>query len=274
MNAMPIYIPSSGRAHLQHTLENLTPFLRARVRLVVQHSQREEYVEVAQKYNVGEFLVLPKNITTISPTRKWIVEHADSQFEDKFFICDDDLKFAYREFWDLGDTKLTHCNHSSQLEIMFALLETKLDEYAHVGISARSGNNNVLPKEDGSYSTITRMMCLTGYQTEKAMMCEHNRVKCRSDFDLHLQLLRFGFPNWVSYDYCHDQPGSNTEGGCSVFRDADMLKEEAEHLAELHPGFVNVVEKKTKADWGVGGVRTDTIIYWKKAFEKGQYSCF
>ena len=262
MTSPRIYIPSSGRSHIQHTLYNLTPSLRSRVVLVVQAKEAHRYASVARHYEIDKMVVLPKHIDRIAPTREAIFNMVD---QDKFFIADDDLKFASRT--TEGSTKLTPCNNDPIMETHINRLEGRLNTYAHVGLSARSGNNNV----DRAFKDFGRMIQFVGYQTEPVLWAEHNRITIRSDFDLTLQLLRAGYINSVYYNMCYDSPGSNTEGGCSVFRDAALLESDAHVLAGLHPGFVKVVEKTTKADWGTGGKRTDVTVYWKKSFEKGRY---
>lgn len=267
-----IFMPSAGRPHRQHTLENLPQSLRSRVVLVVQEHEDLDYDSVAERYGVKEMKVLPEGITTLSPTyEKIICGYATA---DKFFIVDDDLTFSYRADEDLGDVKLTRCNGDAEkLEEMIRLLVNRLDDFAHVGLSARSGNNHTAPSEDGppTWSENTRAMCFTGYRREAMKDVKHNRVKCRDDFDRHLQLMRLGYANSVLYTYAYDQVGgSNSEGGCSVYRDADMLRQEAEKLRDLHPEFVSVVERKTKSDWGVGGIRTDVQVQWKKAYRSSE----
>lgn len=261
-----IFLPSYKRSNKQHTLENLPESLRSQVSLVVQSSEVLEYDEVADKYNVKELLVLPDEITSLSPTYEKIVKGYAT--EDKFFIMDDDLTFAYREFEDMGDKSLTRCNNEQAVEDMFAAMLQRLDTYAHVGLSARSGNNNREPEPEGlTWSENVRAMCFTGYQTDVVKQVQTNRVKCRDDFDRHLQLMRMGYANSVLYSYCYDQiGGSNSAGGCSEYRDLNMLANEAYELERLHPGFVTAKEKRTKSDWGVGGVRMDVTVQWKKAY--------
>jgi hypothetical protein len=84
-----------------------------------------------------------------------------------------------------------------------------------------------------------------------------------------LQLLRAGYPNAVITEFVHNQAGSNTEGGCSAYRDAKMMESSARKLAKLHPGFVKVVTKETKTSWG-GGERVDVQIAWKKALASAE----
>ena len=265
-----IFFPSHRRSSEQHTLDNLPANIKKNITLVVQDSDAWDYEEVAIKHNLKEMVVLPFSIQSLSPTYEHMIKVLAT--DDKFFIMDDDLRFAFREFEDLGDPSLTKCNNQSVIEDMFLALLRRLETHAHVGVSARAGNNHVACSgEDYTWSENSRMMCLTGYKTDVVKQVETNRVKCRDDFDRHLQLMEMGYANSVLYSFTHDQAsGSNSSGGCSEYRDAGMLDEEAHKLASLHPGFVSVKEKKTKADWGVGGVRTDVIIQWKKAFNSSR----
>jgi hypothetical protein len=89
-----------------------------------------------------------------------------------------------------------------------------------------------------------------------------------SDFDATLQLLCKGYANYISYEWAHNQNGSNTDGGCSVYRSKSMLAEGAKKLAALYPKYVQVVERETKGSWG-GGERVDVKVFWKKAWLDG-----
>ena len=266
MDCRNIYIPSHKRAGVPITLSNFTPYLLERSTLVVQHSEAKAYQPVSEKFGVP-LLVLPKAIQRLSPTLAHLVENTPYE---KFFFCDDDLSFAYREHSCLGDSTLTKCNGSPVLDTMYDTLSETLEEYAHVAISSRAGNNHVESDPEGTWKYVGRATRFVGYRTEEAQWISHDRVEIRADFDRTLQLLRMGFPNAIWYDYCHDDPGSNTAGGCSQYRDHEMLDKEAHKLKSFHPGFVNVVERTTKGSWG-GGTRTDVNIQWKKAYEKGRY---
>lgn len=252
-----IYVMSHERHDVknQHTLSNFTDHLLEHTTLVVQGNQEFDYVDVADHFNV-DLLVLPDNIKTLSPSIEFVGKGTSYE---KFFIIDDDLKFAKRD--ELGS--LYPINNSEGLDAMFDNLVNKLNEYPMVGVSARFGNNNV----ESDYKTATRQMCLHGLRKKEFMMVDHNRVVCRQDFDRILQYFQLGFCNWVDYTHTHDQPGSNINGGCSTYRTSEVLKEQAELLKELHPKYVTVVTKKTKSDWGVGGERVDVRIQWKKAYE-------
>ncbi len=249
---MLIYIHTAGRPDKQITLKSFPASLVKRTRLVVQDAEKDHYLKLP---NV---VVLPGDIDRLSPTRQWILENAES---DKFVMMDDDLTFAHRGPYT--GTKLYKAN-TENVETMFTELEYLLENYIHVGISAREGNNRV----QSNLKENTRMMRLLGYNKPEVLKtgARFDRIDTKQDFDMTLQLLRKGHKNAVLYSFTHNQPGSNNTGGCSVYRDPEMMDRCSHELAALHPDFVKVVEKQTKTSWG-GGIRTDVRIAWKKAYE-------
>jgi hypothetical protein len=248
---MDIYIHTAGRVAEQPTY---TALYDAGLRpiLVVQSRERIAY---ANAWPSAPMIVLPSSITTLSPTRQWLLEQA----KGKFVLMDDDLRFFVRRTDD--PTKFLPATKTN-LKNMLTAVEKALAQYAHVGICAREGGNRMTADAE-----CTRMMRVLAYN--KKMMpktARFDRLPTKQDFDMTLQLLRAGLPNLVLHRYVHDQFGSNTAGGCSEYRTDDMMVASAHGLKKLHPEFVTVVEKETKVAWG-GGTRTDVRIAWKKAYE-------
>lgn len=252
---MRIVIHSSGRANRQITLPSLLS-AHLEPELLVQDSEFDEY----HKFWGYRCLItkLPPEINRLSPTRQWIIDNTDG----KVVMMDDDLRFCARRTDDW--TKFNQATNSDVRE-MFHAIGCALDEYAHAGVVAREGGNRI---EAFPYVFNTRMMRLLAYNADKvrAVGARFDRIITKQDFDMTLQLLRAGYPNALLTKFCHDQPGSNTSGGCSAYRSPEVMDDSARKLAELHPGFVKVVQKTTKGAWG-GGVRTDVQIQWKKAYD-------
>lgn len=257
---MKIYIHTSGRPHKQTTLRGFSKKLLEDTVLVVQAKQ---FTDHEHRYGKRcEVVALPDHITKLSPTRQWILENAET---NEFVMLDDDLTFSYRL---PGTGVKLHKANEQVIESMFADMEELLKGgYAHVGISAREGNNHV----DAGVKTVGRMMRILGYNKATVFeeQCRLDRVETKQDFDMTLQLLRKGWPNAIIYSYAHNQPGSNNAGGCSIYRTPEVMARCSHELAALHPDFVTVVEKETKSSWG-GGTRTDVRIAWKKAYESYQ----
>lgn len=254
---MDLIIPTAGRWAAQPTLKaleeaGLNPIL------LVQEQQWEEYIG---RYSV-EIRSLPARITTIAPTRQWILENIGHS--NSFCMLDDDLVFYRRRTDD--PTKLTDAL-PEDLERAFAQMDKALsDGHPHVGFAAREGANH------NTHTLVenTRIMRVLGYNRDvlKREDIRFDRMEVMEDFDVALQLLERGYPNLVLNSYAHNQAGSGRAGGCSAFRTPAMQARAANELARLHPGVVRVVEKTTKGAWG-GGTRTDVNIQWKRAYEQG-----
>ena len=251
---MKIYIPTRGRADDQVTLSFFPESLRKEVVLVIDSDEEHLYKD---KYDC-QFMVIPEDIKGIAKKRQYIHKHTDDK---KIVMLDDDLRFYIR--------KSDHDWHLRYLEpneypALFGLLDVWLDDYAHVGVSAREGNNRVekLAVEN------TRYMRVLGYNLDMFDGIELGRVQVMEDFDINLQLLRQGKPSKISYYYAQGQKSSNAAGGCSEWRTIDVHNQGALTLQSLHPDFVKVVEKETKTAWG-GQPRKDVNVQWKRAFNSG-----
>lgn len=253
---MQILIPTYGRKAKQTTWDNLPPSVRERTKFVVQGKEWDEYWCRTQ-YPV---VVLPEWITTVGPTRQWIIDN----FMGKVLLLDDDLVFATRRQEDLGKFKPST---PEDIEEMVDTIEVTLDSIPVVGVCAREGGN----RQTEYWSDNTRITRVTGLDTR---ILSHNDVRydrtpVMEDFDMLLQMLKLGYPNVSLNNWVHNQGGSNTKGGCSTYRTPEIQTEAANKLHELHEPFVKVVKKTTKTAWG-GGERTDVNVQWKRAFKFGQ----
>jgi len=253
-----IIIPTYGRAGSQSTLKQLNGAGIVPT-LVVQERERHLY----KMYEpAAKIYVLPDKIRTIAPTRQHILEFVGS--DDRMVMMDDDLVFFKRR--DDDRTKLRDID-PAELAHMLEVMDTALSTWPHVGIAAREGANRVTE----SHVENTRIMRVLGYNRKvlRKECITFGRIEVMEDFDVALRLLRMGHPNLVLNEYAHNQAGSGAAGGCSHFRTKELHAICAHRLAEMHPGFVKVVQKETKGAWG-GGTRTDVNIYWKKAFAAGE----
>lgn len=257
---MLMVIPSMGRADKQRTLTALAPL--AKVTLVVPYAEAKAYrtAEFAGEY---PFTLRAPDVKGIGPTRQWILAYAASIGEDKVLMLDDDLEFFARRHDDA--TKLTKAT-PAQLRKMLALASKLLDKHVHIGVATREGaNRNVAPL---IYNT--RLLRALGYRADilNKEGVRFDRIPVMEDFDVALQLLRLGYPSAQINSYTQDQPGSNTAGGCSTYRTAEVQACGANGLAGFHPDFVTVVQKEPLKSGGWDGQpRTDVRIAWKKAFD-------
>jgi len=260
-NDMQIYIPSKGRATKQVTLKLIPEPFKKRTFIVVPMDE----VEIYERYCGNEFGgVLGCPATGIGPTRQFIIDQAQVKYVFQF---DDDMYFYRR----VADTiKLAKATSFEVCE-MFTMMRLWLSEgYAHVGLSARQGNNHVA----APYKDLTRMC--NAYAHDISVIKKHglrfDRTHFMEDFDMTLSLLELGYPNRVLFQFCWNQVGSNEGGGCSTYRTLEGQAQAAHRLRELHGDVVRVVEKTSKPGsgyWKGMKTRTDVVISWQKALKKG-----
>jgi len=240
-----IYIPTRGRVDRQITLRSLPVSLRGRTWLV---APRDEVLALKKLHK--NVLTQPDEVTTIAAKREWIVKQHKG---DKLIMLDDDMGFYARGPKGLIKEYAT----DKVIEDLFQWVEDQLDDFAHVGISSRMGNNRV---EEEVKRTSRMMHAIAFHVPTMKRVVQFNRVAMREDFDYTLQLLKAGYDNIVKYDVCVAPGSYGAKGGCADERTVKKSDEEAEKLAALHPGLVKVVQK----DY-LGVPRKEVVVQWKKA---------
>jgi hypothetical protein len=255
LDDVTVVIPSSGRADRQITLRQFPEWLRRKVVLAVPSLERLDYEGAWPGQEV-----LPLPCKGIAETRRRLMEWCPTRF---LLMIDDDMTFAYRP--DMAKASLKSLPPGDRgVTNLFVYWRSLMRSYVHVGLSARQGNNHV----HEPYKECCRMFNTYMYDLPvvRHLGVRYGRLPVMEDFDLTLQLLRLGYPNAVIYRWCWNQPGSNAPGGCSQYRTCEMQADAAARLAELHPGFVRVVQKES-ANWDGMNRRMDVTVYWKKAYE-------
>ena len=254
---MKILIPSLGRADSQLTL---TQMKAAGIQTTLVVRPQEEHLYAKWCDELTDMAVLPDAVHDLAATRQWCTENF---YPEDIFWMDDDMLFYVRPGTPIDD-RLYYCE-SDDMATMMRIIERSFEHYAHVGISLRQGNNRKMMH----FHEAGNMGGCIGVKTKIVMDhgLRYDRNIVMEDKHMILSLLELGYPNIVWYYYCCGQKGSNTAGGCSTYRTADMQRESAELLAADHPGFVKVTQKKTKGGWfGGDGTRWDVVCSWQKAF--------
>ena len=182
-------------------------------------------------------------------------------------MLDDDCVFATRREDD--PTKFRDAS-DQEIEALFVNIYELLEQYAAVGVSTREGGN----RDTAPYAVNTRILRILAYRTDilRKEDIRFDRIPVMEDFHVGLSLLTKGYENYKFNHMVHNQGGSNTAGGCSVYRTLEVQRTASYILAGKFPDFVSVVEKETKTAWG-GQVRTDVRIQWKKALQSAGEIC-
>jgi hypothetical protein len=269
---MKIYIPSRGRSSqiLQGPLADMDAELRARCVYVVLSAEEGAYRASLANKGFPEVAVSAADYVSIGQKRHIIGRRAAAAGEAKFLMMDDDVGLLVRKAED--DWPLRRVA-APDIAAMLAAIEGLLDEVASVGVSGREGNNRAGIGGPLALDLVvrhTRVMRVLAYRTEDFLACEHDRLPVMEDFDVQLQLLRAGRGNACLYYWANGQTRTNAPGGCSIWRTREVHEAGARRLAELHPGFVRLRQKRNKTDAEGLGTRTEVTISWKSAFESSQ----
>lgn len=281
---LSVFIPTRGRVGLskQITLREMTSLCKRYSPVIV--CPPDEVMKHAAYHPKGSVGVLGCPVEGIGPTRHWILTEAAAY--RGVVMLDDDLYFARRThlmhpiFYDRAldkpheDNKLIQCD---ELDSMFDWISEQLDAgFVHGGIAARQGSQFVtMPWNDCTRVNNAHFFDSKVYNAEGI---KFDRLPVMEDFDVTLGLLLKGYPNRVLYHHVWSQRGSGLEGGCSLYRTAEVQAKAAFALKELYPEWVRVVDKVSTAGGSVfgGEARKDVNIDWLKAWrnrpvEKGQF---
>lgn len=256
---MQIYIPTRDRVDAQYTWDNLTPALQAQTLLVCPAEEVEAHVQRGRR-------AVARPPVRLAGVRQWIVDtHADP--DKPVIMLDDDLGFFKRKVPDKYN--LMPISRTPHLELLLQRLNDLVarEGYAHAGLCPRQGNNRYFPKTLLHATRINAVQCVLPRKLQEHG-ARYDAVDLMEDYHVVLTLLEAGQTNAVIADGAWDQvKGSGAPGGLQHFRTKEVQAAAAHKLAELHPGYVRVVEKEPKTGQGEqwGGVRTDVRVYWQRA---------
>jgi hypothetical protein len=255
---MRIVIPTRQRTDQQLTLRSLPRSLWEFTTLVC---PKKEVFKLSGLNEHIEVLAQPDPDWTIAQKRAWIIKYWYSKGEDKVLMFDDDLRFATRVSED--DWHLKEIMGAELGEEIMRLFEKLGQDFPHVGFGPRQGNNRL---EEVGWKTPGKMCYSLGYFLPVVVNeCELGRIETREDMDLTLQLLRKGYPNAIWQTTVNDQRKYDAPGGATNERTIESSNADAKKLAELHPGYVNTVQKEYKASVP----RIEVVCQWQKALEDG-----
>src|SRR5262245_17851227 len=257
---MRIIIPTRGRTNQQLTTSNLSNEMREHTTIIC---PKKEVFSLSGLFENIEVVAQPDPNWTIARKRAWILkEWAPSQGYDKVLMLDDDLRFSTRISegdWHLREIK------GKELIPEFERIEEKLgEEFPHVGFGCRQGNNQL---EEVGWKIPGKMIYALGYYLPIVLREAQTFIlETREDMILSLQLLLKGYPNAIWQTTVVDQRKFDAPGGASKERTIARSDEDAYRMAELFPGYVNVIERAYKASVP----RKEVIVQWSKALEDGK----
>lgn len=235
--------------------------------IAVPEDQQDAYVA---KFGQRRVTTIPAEVPQYLPSqRQWIMEHFGIVHGWKYiWLMDDDLQYFKRN----EELLLRKCD-TAEIEEMFFTMREHLNEISMVGISTRLGNNRIT----GPYDEINRVtrsyaIATEAFQKVGATFAPFEPFTAE-DFHMALCFLEKGYKNRILHTFAQeDVGGSNAEGGCSLYRTAEVQRKTSFWLAENH-NSVSVKGKYTKGAWGLQELadgrnfRVDVIVQWKQAYK-------
>lgn len=269
---MLIFIPSMSRSRDQDIMSgplvDMSDKIRSMTNYVVPSDEVLVYRNTLDRCGFSDVGILACPDRGIAATRLSIGETAQKMGCGMFVMVDDDVRFLVRKSEDAWN--LRQADHED-VDEMFEHVARWLDNgYAHVGISAREGNNIAGVGGRDLCNICTRTLRVLAYRTEDFLGVEHGRVDVMEDFDVNLQLLEQGKPNVSLFWWSQGQKMTNAPGGCSTYRSHEVHERSAHRLAEMHPRYVKLRQKQNKTDANGFGTRTEVTVQWKKCYEENR----
>lgn len=223
--------------------------------LAVPSDQKEMYENITDR-----LIPIPSKYNDLPSQRQWCMENLTAKY---IFFMDDDLTFLIRN----KELKLEKCESSDTLGMVESVYhELTQNNIPIVGVSTRLGNNRVIADYEDN-CRVTRCYAINR-EIFKKVGARFDPIPkfVMEDFHITLSFLNAGYPNRVLYTYAQNDVGSNAEGGCSLYRNAEAQRQTSLWMAKHHPE-VTLKTKTSKTGWQGMESRLDVTVQWKKAFK-------
>lgn len=266
-----IALTTRGRVDVQKTLQILHPDVLKHVSLFCHPGELKAHkknwggkVKLIEEYDSGT-----KNLAEI---REWLAYNAP---DGKIIFMDDNIVFGVRQEGYKTPRALNKNNFTDkeirdyQIE-MFNFLWDSLDrkDVAIAGISFRPFNREGMPETEMN----KRFFAIWGLNTKKYYSQRKEPVymldwPIKEDFAAGIAVRRLGYNILLTNKFAFDKNnGSNAKGGCSNYRNVEMMNRETKRMAEAFPDIVRIKVRNNK-NWG-GDFKDkeslDVIIQWSK----------
>lgn len=258
-----IVIPTLGRINKQVTYNSLPDSLKSKTFFTV---QPHEYDQMHEIYG-DKVLKLPDHIKRIAPTREWIF----NEFKDvRHMVFDDDLEFVVKEPNHGEGTKWLSRKFTEQ---DFTDAFNEIDSWMDEGIVFGGMLPAWVIPDKAQWPIRENQRMMTNWFFDGPSIprdLQWCRVDSGEDFDINLQLLTRGFMNRVHAKYMVTCSATQSDGGCSTWRDLELHNKCQLELKKLWPDFISVKEKDVTSGPWKGKKKLVLTIQHKKAYESSQ----
>lgn len=270
---MNLYIMTRGRVGKQTTLGNLPQSLQKWTYLVCPKEEGEQHL---RNHPLVGILPAPEHVTNYSQKFQWILEGFPTEqggkpydSEDKAVILDDDLVFSRKAETTRGSLITLRGERLKELHELFSQMEEMLEKIPLVGVHPRQmGNSAKTP-----FVWNGRVICIQGVNRriirERIPALRTDSLPILADVVLNCSLLSHGLPNALITTFFQDHGPCNADGGCSLYRTAEMQAAAARYIAARYSPYAKTVVKKPKVAKWLGETRTEFTVQWKKLYEYG-----
>ena len=242
---MRIVIPTRGRVGRQTTLKYLPPDVRSTVTIVC---PSDEVARHKRDWPDVTVVAQPDDSWRLGPKRQWIAEDLHRAGVERVCMMDDDLTFQVRSNPDDPKSLRAVTRTPNGLDLfrryLRELAEMLSPDVPHASFGQKQHND----KKPGGWHGPGRCMQTLGFHlpTFHAVGVRMDRLPTRDDLDATLTLLRAGYTNMICNDFVLSPAGFGQPGGCSLYRDLEFSDNEAQALADLHPGYVRIAMRSYK----------------------------
>lgn len=253
------YIPTVGRADRQLTYKNFPSSWKDRTVLVIQEKEKDLYPQY-------QTLVLPSNITTLAPTKQFIIAQATTK---RYGILDDDLSFVkLRMDWEWPDKDITVPTKTKMLEKDFDAFEALVMDWMDRDEIVYCGMNTVwaFPIRNEVYQNYCRVSGNHFFNGPKFPYDEFDYTTFTTieDYYLTLQMISKGIVPRVSHQFRIDPGTTQSAGGCANYRTLEMHNNDWRGLQAKYPQYITLKEKVAEDGIWKGMTKLSGSIQWKK----------
>lgn len=225
--------------------------------LLVPASQRKEYRNAYPNYEVAG---VDDEIKGIGKTRQFALDHLHKEEHIVFFIDDDILiKTVY-------DGTRRRPSTRSEILTCFIRLWTWIEKPANNIAQAAIGSEFHFPQVEYDENRMCGMAFGVDTWAMKENSIRFDAVTVMEDVYVAMSLIMAGYKNRVTFKNVISNGPANVNGGCSLYRTPEMIRESIEVLSAKFPGFVTPYQRRHK----YGDMTVDTPnarVHFKKAYK-------
>lgn len=266
-----------GRVDNQIFIEDLPPIIRELITIVCHPGELDAHRK-RWRGKVANIIEYGKNCTHIGMARNWFMNYCRKNHIRYAIQIDDNVRFATHSDGKKIKFNLSlknirnNFNEDEQIfiysEMFFWMIDALRSGYGICGVSHRSGNN----RKEKDIEENTRLFAVWGIDVDRyfEVGAKFTDLPTKEDFYIQLAFLTNGIKTVCNNCYTFEKArGANSSGGCSVYRNAKNVDNDAIELKRLFPDFVTIVNKSNSNWSNMDGneTRKECIIKWKKAFE-------